>query len=1626
MKNLRLLRILSSFVCLGFFAGSLYGQSHTPRTINVNSNCGGFYEYLPVGYAAATGKFPVIIAFHGAGSYGTGSATDLNRVLREQAAFYINRGQFPATFTVNGETTSFIVISPQLRSAATPAHVDGIINYVLANYKADPNRVYLMGYSIGGNHVIKYATSSQAAALKVAAMVPVASYINPYTDAGANFLAAAPTAVWALHSNNDVNAPVRWSQDFVNKVNSFNPGIPAIITRFNNITHNQTDTFVCKPTYRVGGRNIYEWMLQYRRNFPPIARAGANQSITLPANSVSLSGATSSDPENGSLSYAWRKIAGPTPAVIGTPAGSTTSVGGLVAGVYQIELAVTDNTGQVGRDTVQVTVVNPLPNVLPVANAGSDLTIDLPLNTITLDGTQSNDADGSIEQYNWRLVSGPVSFNIANPAAAVTQVTGLKKGTYVFELRVTDNEGGQQTDTRQVIVNNPNPNIAPVANAGPDQTVALPTNTVMLNAGASSDADGELVSYLWEYVSGPAGATITNAQAVQTFVNNLVQGTYVFRLTVQDDSSATGTDLISVQVNPIPTASTRFVRVNLFGGANPQTTGGWNNWNINGSGLSNLTSPALQYDNGAASGITAVLSFTQAISDNGADYGGTMCPPGVLRYTSHATINRTITIRGLNNNATYSLALFASRRATTTNANSTRFAVGTQNVTVGTDNNRTNAALLENLRPTNGQLVVSINKVNTFNYINGFVLTETVPPPPGNQAPVARAGNDQTITLPNNTANLNGSASSDADGTIATFEWNKIAGPESFIITNGLTATPTLSGLVAGVYDFQLRVTDNNGVSGFDTVRIVVSGTLPQPPVARAGNDITVYVPVSTTQLSGIGSFDPDGSIVSYNWRQDFGPTETILTTPTAVSTGVSNLLEGEYSFILTVRDNTGLETEDTLRVHVIIDYFLPPAVADSINCGQAVRIVVLGSSTTFGTGASVIDSSWVAKFRTYLVGKNPANEVINLGQLSKNTYQILCPTGFIPPEGRPLPDPVRNITRALELTPDAIIVNLPSNDAASNFTLEEQQANWNRADSIATAAGVPMWVTTTQPRSSLSPTPRQQLVTMRDWLLQRFGSRAIDFWTGIGNEDGSIIDVYNVDNVHVNDFGHHLFYRRVVAARILDQLCVAGNQLPTVNAGVDQSIRLPVSATTLTGTATDADGTIVSTSWLFLSGPVVPVIVNAGNLGTAVNGLTQAGRYVFVLRATDNFGAERRDTIAVDVLSALNNPPIARAGIDQAITLPTSTVTLNGNASADADGTIVGYLWEYVSGPTSFSIGTPTAAQTTVSGLAEGVYRFRLGVTDDSSAVAFDTLQVTVNAQPTSVTRQILVNLFGGANPQSSGGWNNWNVGGSGLYNLSSGALRYADGNLSTIAALLSFTQAVSDNGAGYGGTGIPTAVWRYTSHATINRSITLSGLNNAARYDISLFAGRTATTTNANSTRFSIGTQSVTVGTDNNKTVAASFSNVAPVNGQLVIGINRVNTFNYINGFTITETAPANTTAPVVSSPLLSYPGAGADELAATTENGWLDGTTIVASPNPVVGSRVSLRLGSAWRGGPVHLRLSNAIGSVLSTEQQVVQAGGQVTSSVDFSQLKPGIYFLQLTGRAGSSVVRLLKQQ
>ena len=566
-------------------------------------------------------------------------------------------------------------------------------------------------------------------------------------------------------------------------------------------------------------------------NIAPTANAGPDQAITLPTNSVSLSG-SGNDPDGTITAYLWTKISGPAAGTITNSASAATTVTALVQGTYKFELKVTDNNGAVGRDTMQV-IVNPAPNVPPTANAGPDQNITLPTNTISLSGS-GNDPDGTITAYLWTKITGPAAGAITNSAAAATTVTALVQGTYQFELKVTDNSGATAKDTMVVVVN-PAPNVAPTANAGPDQNITLPANAINLS-GSGIDPDGTITAYLWTKISGPVAGTITNTTSAATTVTGLVQGTYQFELKVTDNSGATDTDTMQVIVNaanipPVANAGadqnitlpTNFV--NLSGsGTDPDGTITAYLWTkISGPVAGTITNTA-----SAATSVTGLVQgtyrFELRVTDNsGATARDTMqvtvnAAPNIPP-TANAGVDQSITLptnsvnlsgSGIDPDGTITAYLWTkvsgpTGAGTITNPNAAATSV---------------TALAAGIYKFELKVTDNSGATDT-DTMQVIVFAPNIPP-------VADAGLNQSITLPTNTANLTGSGT-DVDGTIVAYKWTKLSGPAGGTIANSAAAATTVTGLTAGIYVFELKVTDNNGATATDNMQVTVNpANIPQ------------------------------------------------------------------------------------------------------------------------------------------------------------------------------------------------------------------------------------------------------------------------------------------------------------------------------------------------------------------------------------------------------------------------------------------------------------------------------------------------------------------------------------------------------------------------------------------------------------------------------------------------------------------------------------------------------------------------------------------------------------------------------------------------------------------------------
>ncbi len=309
-------------------------------------------------------------------------------------------------------------------------------------------------------------------------------------------------------------------------------------------------------------------------------------------------------------------MSGPSTATLGTPNAAQASAINLVAGTYIFRLTIKDNNNATATDSL-IVLVNTAPNIPPDANAGASITVTLPTSTATLNGGASSDADGTISTYSWAQVSGPNTATLTNGGKAVSTASNLIPGNYTFELTVTDNSGASSKAQVQIDV------VAaglqpPIANAGANLTITLPTNQVNMDGSPSIAPSGNIVSYGWTEASGPSTATLATPNSAQASASNLVAGTYIFLLTIKDNNNATATDSLIVLVNPaanIPPVANAGSSITIGLPVNTATLDGWASSDADGTvtaySWTQVSGPNTAGSTGAS---TATVSLTGLIA----------------------------------------------------------------------------------------------------------------------------------------------------------------------------------------------------------------------------------------------------------------------------------------------------------------------------------------------------------------------------------------------------------------------------------------------------------------------------------------------------------------------------------------------------------------------------------------------------------------------------------------------------------------------------------------------------------------------------------------------------------------------------------------------------------------------------------------------------------------------------------------------------------------------------------------------------------------------------------------------------------------------------------------------------
>ncbi|XP_075629957.1 dyslexia-associated protein KIAA0319-like protein homolog isoform X1 [Balearica regulorum gibbericeps] len=495
-----------------------------------------------------------------------------------------------------------------------------------------------------------------------------------------------------------------------------------------------------------------------------VVSAGDSVEVTLPKNEVQLNAFVLPEPPpRTTYSYEWELITHPKD-YSGEMEGKhsqTLKLSKLTVGLYEFKVVV-DGENARGEGYVNVTV-NPKPRVNqpPVAIVSPQFQeISLPTISTVIDGSQSTD-DDKIVSYHWEELKGPLREEKVSSDTAILTLTNLVPGNYTFSLTVVDSDGASNSTTANLTVNKA-VDYPPVANAGPNQVITLPQNSITLYGNQSTD-DHSIVSYEW-LLSPNSKGKVMEMQGVRTPVLQLSamqEGDYTYQLIVTDSAGHQSTAEVTVIVQPENNKPPK-----ADAGPDKELT---------------LPVDSTTLDGSKSSDDQKIVSFL---------WEKTRGPDGVKLENANSSI---ATVTGLQ--------------------------VGTYEFTLTVKDER------------NLQSQSSVN----------VIVKEEI-----NKPPVAKIAGNVVITLPTNTAELDGSKSSDDKG-IVSYLWTRDEGsPAAGEVLNNSDHHPVLllSNLVEGTYTFHLRVTDAKGESDVERTTVEVK------PDPRKNNLVEIILDVNVSQLT--------------------------------------------------------------------------------------------------------------------------------------------------------------------------------------------------------------------------------------------------------------------------------------------------------------------------------------------------------------------------------------------------------------------------------------------------------------------------------------------------------------------------------------------------------------------------------------------------------------------------------------------------------------------------------------------------------------------------------------------------------------------------------------------------------
>ncbi len=644
-------------------------------------------------------------------------------------------------------------------------------------------------------------------------------------------------------------------------------------------------------------------------------------------------------------------------------------------GTYKVTLRVTDNNDPPKYDTNSITVVVAVPPHPPVANPGGPYVgfVGIPLQ---LDGSKSYDIDPTdfITAYEWEL-DGVYPYNFSDATGATPTFTWDAPGTYNIGLKVSDNgvlspNNEKLSDTKwtTVIIKQNN---QPVANAGGPYTVSE-GGTIELDGSASSDPDGNALSYAWDLDNDGTFETTGMKPAFSRPDN----GTFTVRLKVSDgglESVATATvEVLNVAplVNPpapaIITEGSTYIASGSFSDPGADTWAATVDYG-DGTGVQPLTLSGKNFSlnhlypqNGAYPVTIVVTDKDGATGSATAQVTATNVAP-LVNAGPDVTLNNTRSFAGSGS--------FTDPGADTWTA-TVDYGDGTGPQALTLNPDKTFA--LAHTYAANGAFTVTV----TVSDGDGGQGTDTVAVLVNNAAPVVNAGPDASL--------LEGGAftsgglftdSSSASWT-ATVDYGDGSGPQPLTLKADKTFDLQHVYGQNGVYTVTVFVTDDENGTGVDTAIVTVGNVA---PTVNAGPDAAI---ASGTAFSSNGSFTDPGAdtwSATVDYGDGSGLQPLTLNPDKTFSLGHVYDMPGSFQVTVTVNDGDGGSGSDIADVTVSpviiepVQTIFNLSVRTKLNKADLVWTCVPGNvtyniyrGTTSGGPYALVQSGYTSSYCTY------------------------------------------------------------------------------------------------------------------------------------------------------------------------------------------------------------------------------------------------------------------------------------------------------------------------------------------------------------------------------------------------------------------------------------------------------------------------------------------------------------------------------------------------------------------------------------------------------------------------------------------------------------------------------------